>query len=346
MSEKIPFVSVVMPVRNAGSYIGDAIESIITQDYNHNRMEIIVSDGMSEDNTREIVDKYKGRGIKIKIIDNERRTVPYAMSKAVLASRGEIIVRLDGHAKFPSNYISTMVDVLLSGRADCAGGGLNTIGIGMIGKVVAIIMSSIIGVGTSFRTVVKDVFVDTVAFGAYWRSDLLNAGEYIPYLTRNSDEEHNYRLREKGKKILALSDPKAVYISRGSIKGLFKQMFGYGYYKPIVLYLHPKFIKFRQILPIFFIMLIGLLISSIIFNKLIIFFIFLVPIILYLLLLILFTFRNIKRNGISIGFLSGICTVVIHTSYGIGELIGFINLLLLIIKGESSMLKKSWYRFR
>jgi len=345
MREELPFVSVVMPVRNAERYIGDAIESVLSQDYPHEKMEIVVADGMSEDNTKSIVESYKDRDIVIRIIDNNGRTVPYAMSIAVLSAKGEIIVRLDGHARLPSDYIGTMVGVLLSGRADCAGGGLNTIGIGKVGEAIAVVMSSIVGVGASFRTADKEEFVDTVAFGAYWRDDILKAGEYIPYLMRNSDEEHNYRLREMGKRIMVLSQHRVIYIARRGIKGLFKQMFGYGFFKPIVLYLQPKFLKIRQILPLFFIMLFGPLLSSIIFNKSIIFYLSIIPLVLYLLVLILFIFKSIKRNGTLIGLLSGISTVIMHSSYGIGELIGLLNLLMLIVKGDTGVLKRSWFRF-
>jgi glycosyltransferase involved in cell wall biosynthesis len=341
MSEKWPFVSVVMPVRNAGRYIGDAIKSILSQDYPHERMEIVVADGMSEDNTRGVVESYKDRDVDIKIIDNEGLTVPYAMSKLVLSAKGKIIVRLDGHARFPVDYIRTMVNILLSNRADCAGGRLQTIGIGRMGNAIAIAMSSVIGVGASFRTAREDMLVDTVAFGAYWRKDLLRTGEYIPYLTRNSDEEHNYRFREMGKKIIVLSQPEVSYISRGSIGGLFRQMYGYGFYKPVVLYLHPEFLKIRQILPMFFILLIGPFVSSIIWNNIAIFYAILIPVVLYLLAIIGFTLKIMKKGGFVIGLLSGISAVIMHFTYGTGEITGLLKLLILETRGDIKNLKKS-----
>lgn len=340
-----PFISVVVPVRNAGRYIGGAIESILTQDYPHERMEIVVVDGMSDDNTREVVKSFCGRGIDIRVIDNRGKTVPYAMTLGVLNIKGEILTRLDGHARFSPNYLSRTVTAMMDGRADVVGGRLVSEGEGLIGEVVAITMSSFVGVGMSFRTIREDRLVDTLAFGLYRRKDLLSAGEYIPYLTRNSDEEHNYRMREMGKRMIVLADLPVKYIVRGSFFKLIKQMYGYGFYKPVVLYLHPNFLRLRQILPVSFILFAGLVVSSLIYGGWWALILSFLPFGLYITTVLAFVINNARKHGIVKGILTGLSAMLMHTSYGLGEVFGILKATIMIVRGDLHQLKKSWYRF-
>ena len=54
----LPFISIIIPCRNEGKFIGKALDSIIANDYPKDRLEILLVDGMSEDGTREIVERY------------------------------------------------------------------------------------------------------------------------------------------------------------------------------------------------------------------------------------------------------------------------------------------------
>jgi cellulose synthase/poly-beta-1,6-N-acetylglucosamine synthase-like glycosyltransferase len=51
-AEALPFVTVVVPCRNEEKHVERCLESILTNDYPKERMEILVVDGMSEDRTR------------------------------------------------------------------------------------------------------------------------------------------------------------------------------------------------------------------------------------------------------------------------------------------------------
>ncbi len=52
---RIPFVTVVMPVRNEGPFMARSLAAVLAQDYPPDRMEILVIDGMSVDGTRALV---------------------------------------------------------------------------------------------------------------------------------------------------------------------------------------------------------------------------------------------------------------------------------------------------
>ena len=54
----LPSVTVIVPVRNGEQTIQPLLESLQKLDYNRNKIEVIVVDGNSTDNTREIVKQY------------------------------------------------------------------------------------------------------------------------------------------------------------------------------------------------------------------------------------------------------------------------------------------------
>ncbi len=65
-----PLVSVCIPAYNNAGYIGETIESILSQTY-HN-LELIIVDDNSKDRTWEILQEYAGKDIRVKVFRNEQ----------------------------------------------------------------------------------------------------------------------------------------------------------------------------------------------------------------------------------------------------------------------------------
>ena len=57
----LPFLSVVMPVRNEEPYIARNLEAVLSQDYPADRFEVLVADGLSTDRTRAIIEGMAAR---------------------------------------------------------------------------------------------------------------------------------------------------------------------------------------------------------------------------------------------------------------------------------------------
>lgn len=251
----MPFVTVVMPVRNEADYIAGSLGAVLEQDYPSERMEIIVADGMSTDATREIVCSLQSRFSNIRLMDNPGKIAPTGLNRAIAQARGEIIARVDGHCEIAPDYIRRSVEHLQSGQADGVGGPIETIGETAMATVIATAMSSTFGVGGSaFRTVKgKTMPADTIAFPTYTRAVIERGGDYDEELVRNQDDEYNYRLRKMGAKLLLAADVQSRYYSRGTIKKLFKQYFQYGFWKVRVLQKHPRQMSLRQFIPPLFV---------------------------------------------------------------------------------------------
>ena len=76
-------VSIICPVYNEERFIDRCIRSILEQDYPKDSLEVLFVDGRSTDRTREIIEKYMQEHSYIRLLDNERQVVPYALNKGV-----------------------------------------------------------------------------------------------------------------------------------------------------------------------------------------------------------------------------------------------------------------------
>lgn len=92
MSEKIPSVSVVMPVYNGGPFLKAAIESILNQTYKDFEL-ILINDGSSDDSARIISSFNDGRIVSV--THEQNKGLIYSLNEGISLSRGKYIVRMD-----------------------------------------------------------------------------------------------------------------------------------------------------------------------------------------------------------------------------------------------------------
>lgn len=321
-------LSVICPIYNEEKYIAKCIDSILAQDYPKDDLEIIFADGMSTDQTREIVAKYISKYTWIRLIDNPDRIVPPALNKAILASHGSIIMRLDAHAEYPTNYFSTLTRSLHDLKADNVGGVCETIPVNdtYTAKAIAAVLSSKFGMGNSaFRVGVDQIQqVDTVPFGCWPREVFDRIGLFDLDLIRNQDDEFNGRLTKAGGKIYLLPQVKIKYFSRDKIRKVARMFYQYGLFKPLVNKKLGTPATIRQFFPVAFVLgLVFGLIISLIWHPFI--WLYGAGISIYIILAMYFSFKschNLTRILIQMWTYS-----VVHISYGCGYLVGLWKIL-------------------
>lgn len=263
-----PFVSVLVVVRNEERYVERCLYSLAAQDYPRSRFEVLVIDGQSTDSTKQIVSRFAAEStVDLRLLQNARfRTAP-GLNVGLREARGEVIVRVDGHAWAAPDFLSRSVEALFETRADCVGGVIESEGDTYVGRAAAAVMSSRFGVGGAAFRVGGEGRADTVAFGAYRRDVFARIGGFAEDIDKGEDDELNYRLLDAGGTIMLVPGIRAGYTVRGDLGGLWRQYRGYGRAKPEVLRRHPAQARMRQLAPAAFVGAIGVTSMMAIFGR-------------------------------------------------------------------------------
>jgi glycosyltransferase involved in cell wall biosynthesis len=94
LPNETPRVSVVMPVRNAGSFLGSSIESILDQTYGD--FEFVILDDASQDGSWDELLAWKERDDRIRLLRSDDHLGPARCSNRVVeASKGALVARMD-----------------------------------------------------------------------------------------------------------------------------------------------------------------------------------------------------------------------------------------------------------
>ncbi len=249
-----------MPVRNEEKYIDNVIQNILQNDYPRENMEVLIIDGLSDDKTVEIVEKYARQYGFIRLLSNQHKTVPYALNIGIKAATGDYIIRMDAHSSYPSDYFSKLIEWSLKLDADNVGAVCATDALNKTKTSVAIkkVMSDKFGVGNSaFRTGINEAKeVDTVPFGCYKREVFEKYGLFDERLTRNQDIEFNKRIAKAGAKIYLVPDITLTYYPRESYATFYMNRFNTGRWIIITSYLTKSLsnVSLRHFIPLIFLL--------------------------------------------------------------------------------------------
>lgn len=259
-----PTVSIIVPCRNEGAYIGPCIESILGSDYPLERLELLVVDGASDDDTRAVVTSYAQEHSNVRLLDNPRQITPTGLNIGIAQARGDVIMRMDAHALYPATYVSALVRALAESEADNVGGIIVTRPARdtPMARAIALGLSHPLGVGNSYFRIGSPVarWVDTVPFGCYRRDVFDRVGLFDEELIRNQDDEFNHRLIRRGGRIRLVPEIASYYYARDSLQKLWRMYFQYGYFKPLVVRKVGGVLTLRQLIPALFVL--GLVVTG------------------------------------------------------------------------------------
>lgn len=248
-----PLVSVVVPCRNEVKHISRCLDSILSSSYPN--IEVLVIDGQSTDGTLEVLETYAQKVKTIFVYTNTHRLTPYAFNIGVRHAKGDYVLRVDARNTIAKSYIYDLIEALQE-QPDlgAAGGDYQHLGESPQGTIIARVMESPFGVGGSnYRTQKSDADVDTVGVTIYKRKVFETVGLYDESLTRNQDDEFNYRVRKAGFRIRYVHRAKTTYFVRDSLYKAFRQFFQYGYFKVFVNRKHQTLTTLRQLAPPLFV---------------------------------------------------------------------------------------------
>lgn len=326
MVTSTPFVSIIIPCRNEERFIGCCLDSILANNYPKDRLEVLVVDGMSGDSTRKIVESYTSRFSSIKLIENPKRIIPAAMNLGILNATAPVIMKMDAHTTYDSDYIGNCMKYLSEYGVDVVGGILITVPQkdSLVGRAIAFSLSHSFGLGNShFRIGSRTPrYVDAVAFGCYRKDLFQRIGLYNENLVRSSDADLNGRLRRAGSRILLIPSAVAYYYAVSSLGRFWKRNFSDGFWVTYPLKFGRWIFSWRHLVPLAFVCsLIGTAALVSLYSAL-----------LWLLLAILGSYFLAsglfsihiawREKSFRLLFLLPIAFATRHIAYGLGSLVG------------------------
>lgn len=225
--KNLPFVSFVIPTYNEEKNIKRCLRSIKSQNYPTNKVEVIVVDGMSEDNTVNIAKNYSNR-----IILNKKRIVGNALKLGVEAAKGEILAIVNADSEMPQKDWLRMMVAPFSDPNVC--GTLTSFRVcktyppisrcyHLMGGDPIINFTYDLG-NINSLVITKENYFPTSA-PLYRRQLILKEGNFKPFLPRLEDVDMTYRLARDGYKFVFVPNTYIHHLFADSFSSYIKKTF-------------------------------------------------------------------------------------------------------------------------
>lgn len=247
----LPPTTVVIPALNEARGIGAVIDTFAGPG-NDFVIEIIVADGGSTDGTQAVVAEAAGRDARVRLLPNPRRLQSAGVNLAAREAdpRAEVILRVDAHAEYPSDFAPRVVSALVENDADSVVARMFSVGRGSFQRAVAAVSNSRAGSGGSrHRTGGQSGFVDHGHHAAFRRRLFRDLGGYDETFVANEDAEFDARIRAAGGRIWFESGPEITYFPRATPAALARQYWRYGLGRARTFRKHGERLHPRQMLP-------------------------------------------------------------------------------------------------
>jgi hypothetical protein len=247
MTQQWPAVSIVMTVVNEERHLRHAVERLLEQDY-PGELDISIAVGPSKDRTRQVAQELADANSHIHVVDNPSGKTPSGLNAAIGVGDSEVVVRIDGHAMVPPDYVRTGVLALEATGADNVGGIMAAEGTNDFERSVARAMTSRFGVGgASFHVGGEAGPALTVYLGCFRRAALDRVGGYDETMMRAQDWEMNLRIRQSGGVVWFTPDMRVTYRPRHTLRALARQYYDYGRWRREVSRRHPETVSARYL---------------------------------------------------------------------------------------------------
>lgn len=103
-----PHVSVILPVKNGARFIGEAIESVLSQDYRP--IDLTVVDAASTDGTRRIVESFADDGVRL--LDQDGTGIAAAWNQGIDQTTGPLLAFVSSDDRWTPGKLTRQVGVL------------------------------------------------------------------------------------------------------------------------------------------------------------------------------------------------------------------------------------------
>ena len=323
-------VSLCMIAYNEAEALDGVLRDFQLQDYPHELIEIVLVDSMSTDATGAKMERFKNTDYgfrNVAIVQCAKKNQAFSWNAALMTATGDVIIRVDAHARIPRNFVSRNVYNLKQGENVVGGGRPNiTSDVSSWKLTLLAAEDSLFGssVASYRRPPTQKEYLDSLFHAAYRREVIQKVGGFNENLGRTEDNEFHYRIRKAGYKLCCCPDIISYQHSRNNLKDMIRQKYSNGRWIGLTLSECPGCLSYFHFAPFAFVMMIILcsIIAALGF-----------PILLYTLLIVYgmfdivnavgcFTMKNLQPQFA----LLPIIFPILHVSYGVGTIVGLIQI--------------------
>ena len=110
---------------NESNALSGLFRDIALQDYPHDKIEVVFVDSMSTDDTKEKMEKFRDTDYgfwNVSVVQCVKRNQATSWNAALMTAKGDVIIRVDAHARIPRNFVSRNVYNIKQGENVVGGG--------------------------------------------------------------------------------------------------------------------------------------------------------------------------------------------------------------------------------
>jgi GT2 family glycosyltransferase len=231
----LPSLSIIVAAYNAEDTIESCLQSILALDYPPTKVEIIVVDNASTDQTAAILSRYSRR---LKILRETMRGPAAARNRGLFQAEGEVIAFTDADCIVDSRWARGLVAPLQGARVGIVGG-----------KILAKVpYNRIEEFGNEIHDHQKiiEVYQPPYVITMNWASRLSvlqESGFFDERFLRCQDVDLSYRILQVGYLFRYVPGALVFHQNESTLAGLFHEGCLHGYYSVPVLKKHRQFLK-------------------------------------------------------------------------------------------------------
>ena len=331
MKKYEPTISIMIPTYNRSKILSQTLLALNKVEYSKNKVEIIVVDDGSTDDTQEVLKKtipkvkFKTRGYW-----QENKKLCAARNHAISKSKNEIIVSIDDDMLFEKDWLKLLVEPFKDKKIGATGGPAIAPkeGITFLARACNHVLHSMVASGGILGGSKKSLSTQFPNGGnmAVPKKVLDEVGWFDEHFRPGEDLDLDYRILRAGYKLKYIDEAFVWHLPRANIKGFIKQLFSWGYVKIKQFYRYPEYKEKIYFMPSIAVMvLLILFFASFLSTTIRTLTILIVS--LYLLMALYSGVTSLKElrrlKAIPLVFF---LTIVQHIAYGLGFIAGSFNI--------------------
>ncbi len=242
----LPFVSVIIPVKDRAEELRRCLESVQRLDYPKHRLEVLVVDDGSSDGGPEVA---RSLGARVLSSGGRGRGPGAARNHAVAQARGEILAFLDSDCVASERWLAEIVDAFADPAVAAVGGRVDGMrSSSALDRYEAEMSSLSLGTRARSARLGTDTFYLPSCNLLVRRTAFLGVGGFRDDLHVAEDVDLSWRLRDRGHAIAYLPRGRILHEHRNRLGPFLRRRFEYGTSEGVLDVLHPARRK-RVVLP-------------------------------------------------------------------------------------------------